>query len=133
MTTTRSDQLIEEYLARLADAAAALPPAEREDLVSDIREHITVALDEEVHLDEAAVRNLLTRLGPPEDVVAGAVVYLLRLPGVDPAVASPVPVPTTPAAVPVLAMGPVAAAYLSSRVIGRIRAHRPSRPRLEPA
>jgi len=321
MTTTRGDQLIEEYLARLADAAAALPSAEREDLVSDIREHITVALDEKVHADEAAVRNLLARLGPPEEVVeaatggeaspvpsatssdrfrrggalevaaivtlvlspavpgfgwlagvvlagaspawsrheklvvaigiplpvvasaallwypahslldstfaldlflilpigllligpasaaylawrlaaasadatgdgpvrsgrlewtavavlllswvippsgwvagvvmvvasrgwtrrekligvvaipvatvvAGAVVYLLHLQGVDLALESPVPVPTTPAAVPVLAMAPVAAAYLSWRLIGRILAHRPARPRMEPA
>jgi hypothetical protein len=72
MNTTRSDQLIEQYLERLAGAAGAMPPAERDDLVSDIREHITVALDEEEHVDEAAVRNLLVRLGSPEDVVEAA-------------------------------------------------------------
>jgi uncharacterized membrane protein len=72
MSTTRSDQLIEQYLERLAEAAAALPADERDDLIGDIREHISVALEEEERSDEVAVRNVLARLGPPEAIVAAA-------------------------------------------------------------
>jgi hypothetical protein len=72
MNTTRSDQLIEQYLERLAEAAAALPAGERDDLIGDIREHISVALEEEERSDEVAVRNVLARLGPPEAIVAAA-------------------------------------------------------------
>lgn len=66
MTT---QQLIDGYLARLRDAAVVLPPARRAELVAEVAEHIETAV-EEPDDDEVAVRNILERLGPPEEIVA---------------------------------------------------------------
>jgi uncharacterized membrane protein len=60
------------YLERLAEAAAALPPESREDLLDEIRTHIAEARAAgQVH-DEASLRQLLDRLGEPEEIVAAA-------------------------------------------------------------
>lgn len=57
------------YLARLHAAAAALPPGRREELVAEIRGHIDDAVIAAGGHD-VAVRQVLDRLGPPEDIVA---------------------------------------------------------------
>ena len=44
----------------------------RAELVAEIRDHIQTALAEEQAADEAAVRNVLDRLGPPEEIVEAA-------------------------------------------------------------
>jgi hypothetical protein len=72
MNSTDTDRLIEDYLRRLDHAAAHLPRARRAELVADIRGHIDTALPQEQAAGEAAVRNLLDRLGPPEDIVQAA-------------------------------------------------------------
>ena len=60
------------YLERLAASAAGLPPESREDLLDEIRTHIAEARAAgEVH-DEASLRQLLDRLGEPEEIVAAA-------------------------------------------------------------
>src|SRR3712207_8779106 len=41
----------------------------RAELIAEIRGHIETALREEEAAGEAAVRNVLDRLGPPEDIV----------------------------------------------------------------
>ncbi len=67
-----TDRLVDEYLARLDAAAAHMQRARRTELVAEIREHIETALREEEAASEAAVRNVLERLGPPEEIVEAA-------------------------------------------------------------
>ena len=68
MTTMRRDPLIDDYVGRLKAAAGGLPRARRDELVDEIEEHIDAALRE----DDASVRNVLERLGPPEEIAAAA-------------------------------------------------------------
>ena len=44
----------------------------RAELIAEIREHIEAALREEDAASEVAVRNVLERLGPPEEIVEAA-------------------------------------------------------------
>jgi hypothetical protein len=67
-----TDPPVDDYLRRLEAAASALPAHQRDELVSEIREHIQEALRQAPAGDEAAVRNVLERLGPPEEIVAAA-------------------------------------------------------------
>jgi uncharacterized membrane protein len=69
MTTMETDRLVDDYLRRLEAAAAHLPRPRRAELVLEIREHIETALREEDAASESAVRNVLERLGPPEEIV----------------------------------------------------------------
>ena len=73
MTNSTVDRLVDDYLARLADAAQVLPPDRSAELVSEIREHIAASRAGETGADEAAVRTMLDRLGDPADIVAAAV------------------------------------------------------------
>jgi uncharacterized membrane protein len=72
MTTLQRDPLVDDYLRRLQAAAADLPRARRIELVSEIEDHIDAALREGDGGDAAAVRNVLERLGPPEEIAAAA-------------------------------------------------------------
>ena len=72
MTTMETDRLIDDYLSRLEEAAAHLQGSRRAELIAEIREHIETALREEHAASEVAVRNVLERLGPPEEIVEAA-------------------------------------------------------------
>ena len=72
MDTMETDRLIDDYLRRLEHAAAHMQRARRTELVAEIRGHIETALRQEQAAGEAAVRNVLDRLGPPEDIVEAA-------------------------------------------------------------
>jgi hypothetical protein len=72
MDTMKTDHLIDDYLRRLEHAAAHMQRARRMELVAEIRGHIETALREEQAAGEAAVRNVLDRLGPPEEIVEAA-------------------------------------------------------------
>jgi uncharacterized membrane protein len=72
MTTMQRDPLVDDYLRRLEAAAANLPRERRIELVTEIGEHIQTALREAGARDEAAVRNVHERLGPPEEIAAEA-------------------------------------------------------------
>ena len=72
MADPRTDRLVDEYLRRLDAAAAHLQRSRRAELVAEIREHIQAALREEDEAGEAAVRNVLERLGAPEEIVEAA-------------------------------------------------------------
>jgi uncharacterized membrane protein len=72
MTIVHKNELVAAYLRRLEQAAAQLPRARRAELVAEIREHIDDALLEAGAADEVAVRNVLERLGPPEEIAAAA-------------------------------------------------------------
>ena len=67
--TVQTDRLVDDYLRDLEKAAAHLPRARRTELLAEIRDHIESALRERDATDEAAVRNVLERLGRP-DVIA---------------------------------------------------------------
>lgn len=70
--TVHADPLVDDYLRRLAAAASVLPPHRRDELISEIRDHLQEALRQAPADDEAAVRNMLERLGPPEEIVSAA-------------------------------------------------------------
>jgi hypothetical protein len=72
MTTMQRDPLVDDYLRRLEAAAADLPHERSAELVTEIAEHIQTALREGGASDEAAVRNVLERLGPPEEIATEA-------------------------------------------------------------
>ena len=59
--------LAEDYLERLDRAAAHLPRARRRELVDELEAHIVEALGPEP--TEVEVRNVLDRLGAPEEIV----------------------------------------------------------------
>jgi hypothetical protein len=71
MTTMRRDRLVDDYLRRLEAAAAHLPRERRRELMGEIEEHVEAGLAEAGD-DEMAVRNVLERLGPPEEIAAAA-------------------------------------------------------------
>ena len=66
-----TDVLIRDYLGRLEAAAAALPLYRRTELAAEVRDHIEAALSDAGQRDEVTVRNVLERLGSPEEIVAG--------------------------------------------------------------
>lgn len=72
MTTTSVDGIVEEYLRHLETALSQLPDARRRQLVAQIKEHIEEARSQLPEESEPAVRNLLDRLGRPEDIAAEA-------------------------------------------------------------
>lgn len=72
MGTVQTHPLIADYLRRLHAAAWVLPPDRRDELVSEIREHIDAALRTGGTRDEVAIRNVLERLGAPEEIAAAA-------------------------------------------------------------
>lgn len=67
-----TDPLAEDYLRRLEAAAVVLPADRRAELVAEIREHIAEALRQAPAGGEAAVRTVLDRLGPPDEIVDAA-------------------------------------------------------------
>lgn len=70
MTATKTGKLVEDYLHRLEMALRPLPPSQRDQLVCEITEHIEQGRAQ--GQSEAAVRDLLDRLGEPEDIAAAA-------------------------------------------------------------
>ena len=72
MIAMETDRLVDDYLRRLDAAAAHLQRSRRAELVAEIREHIETALRQEEEASEVAVRNVLERLGPPEEIVEAA-------------------------------------------------------------
>ena len=72
MNTVHKNELVADYLRRLEHAAAPLTRSRRAELVAEIREHVDDGLLEAGAADEVAVRNVLERLGPPEEIAAAA-------------------------------------------------------------
>ena len=68
-----AEALVRNYLGRLEAAAWTLPADRRHELVGEVREHIEVALTDAGRRDEVTIRNVLDRLGPPEEIVAAEV------------------------------------------------------------
>jgi HAAS domain-containing protein len=64
-----AEALVNDYLGRLDAAATSLPPSRRAELAGEMRQHIEMALAEAGARDEVTVRNVLDRLGPPDEIV----------------------------------------------------------------
>jgi hypothetical protein len=64
------DVLVRDYLGRLEAAAWPLAVDRRAELIGEVREHIDAALREAGRSDEVTIRNVLERLGRPEEIVA---------------------------------------------------------------
>ena len=65
----RGEDLVRDYLRRLEADARRLPDDRRAELVSEVREHIGIALAEAGAGDEATVRTVLERLSSPATIV----------------------------------------------------------------
>lgn len=65
-----TDPLVRDYVGRLEAAAADLPAGRRAELATEVRDHIEAALADAGGADEVTVRNILDRLGSPEEIVA---------------------------------------------------------------
>jgi uncharacterized membrane protein len=63
---------VDGYLRELDQELRDLPPARRDELVEEIREHIDSALGEARDAGEVEVRNVLERLGDPAEIAAEA-------------------------------------------------------------
>jgi hypothetical protein len=64
-----AEALVNDYLGRLDAAIGSLPPSRRAELAGEVRQHIEMALAEAGGRDEVTVRNVLDRLGPPDEIV----------------------------------------------------------------
>ena len=64
-----AESLVNDYIGRLDAAATSLPPSRRAELAGEVRQHIEMALAEAGARDEVTVRNVLDRLGPPDEIV----------------------------------------------------------------
>jgi len=65
-----AETLIADYLGRLRAASWPLAAGRREELQAEVSDHIDAALGEAGSRDEATIRNVLERLGPPESIAA---------------------------------------------------------------
>jgi len=68
MTAPHATQIVEGYLARLRAELAELPVSRRDELVEDVRDHISEAratLQEET---DAAILNILDQIGEPSEI-----------------------------------------------------------------
>lgn len=73
MISVDTERLVDEYMQRLASAARVLPKERQAELLSEIRFHVADALRASDAVDEVDVRNILERIGTPEEIVAAAV------------------------------------------------------------
>jgi hypothetical protein len=70
--TDHLDAVVTDYLGRLDRAASSLPPERRVELVGEIAEHIAQARTTASAQGEAGLRDLLDRIGDPDEIVAAA-------------------------------------------------------------
>lgn len=66
--TTKRHPLVEDYLARVEQAAAKLPRGQRQALIADTTSYVDQAIKPDASAIE--VRGMLSALGTPEDLVA---------------------------------------------------------------
>jgi uncharacterized membrane protein len=72
MTQQKTDRLVEDYLGAVSYACVDLPPDRRDELIEDLREHITAARAVLYEPTEAAIRTILDRLGEPSAIAEEA-------------------------------------------------------------
>ena len=72
MTEPDLDQIVDDYLHLLDLVLAQVPSPRRQELVAEVTEHIREARSQLPQQSEAAIRELLDRIGQPEDIAAEA-------------------------------------------------------------
>ena len=72
MTEDRADQIVNDYFEQLRKALLPMPRLRRDQLLEELRAHVAAALDGAPADSEAAAREVLERLGDPEDIAAEA-------------------------------------------------------------
>jgi len=77
MSGSGVEGIVSDYFARLRRALAPLPRSRRNQLLEDLREHVTLALSEESGL---SVREILEHVGAPEEIAAEALAAAPRRP-----------------------------------------------------
>src|ERR1700678_864831 len=81
MSKSGVDAIVTDYFARLRRALAPLPRSRRNQLLEDLREHVSIAragLSEEAEL---SVREIFEHLGTPDDIAAEALAPSPQRPG----------------------------------------------------
>jgi uncharacterized membrane protein len=73
MTAPHADQIIDGYLARLEVALSALPAARRQELLDDVRTHIAEARGALTDETDAALLNIIDRLGDPAETATAEI------------------------------------------------------------
>jgi hypothetical protein len=68
MSARPGEELIEAYLRQLRQALPATSPQRRDQIVSDVAQHIAEARAEEPSSDELTISRLLDRIGAPEAI-----------------------------------------------------------------
>jgi uncharacterized membrane protein len=66
------EQIIDEYLSRMDKALVGMPAGRRDELMSEIHQHIVDAQTAESAPNLASLRTVLDRLGDPEDLAVEA-------------------------------------------------------------
>lgn len=66
------NKLLRSYFQNLDVALARLPRARRQQLIAEIRQHVDDAVAEQRPDSESGLRDLLARVGAPEDIAAAA-------------------------------------------------------------
>jgi hypothetical protein len=72
MTPADLDALVNDYLHRLDSALRPLPGNRRQQLLAEVTEHLTEGRAQLPNQSEAAIRELLDRVGQPEDIAEAA-------------------------------------------------------------
>ncbi|MDQ2741721.1 MAG: hypothetical protein M3Z66_05430 [Chloroflexota bacterium] len=70
MTAPHASDIINGYLSRLEAETAGIPRTERRELIDGVREHIAAARDQMPDETDAALLNLLDRLGDPAELAS---------------------------------------------------------------
>ena len=72
MTEDRADQIVNDYFEQLRKALLPMPRLRRDQLLEELRAHVAAARDGAPADSEAVAREVLERLGDPEDIAAEA-------------------------------------------------------------
>lgn len=70
MSGRSGEEMIDAYLHRLREALRGTPADRRDQIVSDVVQHIAEARAEESSSDAATISGLLARIGTPEEIAA---------------------------------------------------------------
>lgn len=70
MSARPGEDIIEQYLHQLREALRPMPEDRRDQIVSDVAQHIAEARAEESSSDAATISRLLDRIGTPEEIAA---------------------------------------------------------------
>jgi len=73
VTKTDTEAIVDAYLRQLDVALGQVSPRRREELLDEVRDHISQARNELADESASAVLELLDKLGRPEEIAAAAI------------------------------------------------------------